>query len=59
MTWIQPENPRGKVNSAETAKTSTEDIQDFPTMIKGGKLLRVQPQELSFYYPRFKKKKIE
>lgn len=41
MTWIQPENPRGKVNSTETAQTSTEDIQDFPTMIRRKKLLRV------------------
>lgn len=56
MTWTQPENLRGKVNSTETAKTSTEDIQDFPVMINGRKLLRVYLQELSFYYPRFFKK---
>lgn len=41
MTGIQPENPRGKVNSTETAKTSAADIQDFPVTIKGRKLLRV------------------
>lgn len=53
MTWIQKENPRSKVNSIETANTSNEDMQDFPVMIKGKKLLTVQLQELSFHYPRF------
>lgn len=52
MTWIQPENPRGKVNSTETAKTSTEDIQDFPMMIKGRKLLRVQLSRAQFLLPK-------
>lgn len=41
MTWIQKENPSRKVNSIETANASTEDMQDFPVMIKEKKLLTV------------------